>query len=138
MSSSRNDKSIFDPVDFYRFASWLYAKKADNAPEELSRAIIGRAYYAAFLAAREAAKVQGSGARIHNEVIAHWLQRNTTISNRLRDLKLRREQADYKLDPKLGDREAGESLCLCENILLALEKMNAQDIPQFNHYLKSL
>lgn len=138
MSSSRNDKSVFNPVDFYRFASWLYEKKVDNAPEELSRAIIGRAYYAAFLAAREVSKVQGSGARIHNDVIAHWLQRNTTISNRLSGLKVLREQADYQLDPKLGDREAGESLRLCKNILLALGKMNALDIPQFNHYLKSL
>lgn len=138
MSSSRNDKSTFDPVDFYRFASWLYAKKADNAPTELSRVIIGRAYYAAFLAAREASKLQGSGARIHSEVIAHWLQRNKQLSNRLRDLKVHREQADYKLDSKPGDREAGESLRLCKNILLGLGKIDAQDVQEFNHYLKSL
>ena len=138
MSSSRNDKSTFDPVDFYRFASWLYAKKADNTPTELCRVIIGRAYYAAFLAAREAAKVQGSGVGIHREVIAHWLQRDKKISNSLRNLKERREQADYMLNIKLGDLEAGESLRLCRNILLELGKIDVQDVQQFNHYLKSL
>ena len=138
MSSSHNGKSTFDPVGFYHFASWLYAERANNTPEELSRSIIGRAYYAAFLAAREAAKVQGSGAGIHKEVIAHWLQRDKKVSNSLRNLKERREQADYMLNLKLGDREAGESLRQCRNILQQLGKIDAQNVQQFNHYLKSL
>jgi hypothetical protein len=60
----------------------------------LYRTIIGRAYYAALLAAREASDVKSTGGNVHAQIIDYWESRHQMIANRLRDLKKRREAAD--------------------------------------------
>jgi len=83
MSSSQSD----DPINFYFLASWLNSHSKTPLVPEVSRVIIGRAYYAAFLTARDQANQKGTGARIHNEVITHYRAKDSYISNKLSDLK---------------------------------------------------
>jgi len=120
MSSSQSD----DPVAFYFLASWLNLHRQDPLVPEVSRVIVGRAYYAAFLAARDAAN--RTGARIHNDVIAYYHgSKNTYVGNKLADLKRLREQADYELNKPISIPNIDASLKGCKAILSKLQLLNS-------------
>ncbi len=107
----------FNPVEFYRFSGVLYQ---DNTGEVIYRVIVGRAYYSAFLCARESAGIGNSGADVHKKVIEYFKSKNRTISNQLKELKDLRHLADYELTSKVEKRSAGESLRLAKSILISL------------------
>ncbi len=121
MSSLPNDN--FDPVRFYMFASQLYTQNTDS-DETAYRTIIGRAYYAVHLCAKEYADITSSSGSIHNTVILHFQASNKQIYNQIRDLKELRTKADYELNLKISKREAGESLRLAKEILTTLNYLN--------------
>ncbi len=119
----RSIGKMFNPVDFYHLASELY-KQADLAndfpAEALYRSIISRAYYSAFLAARNKCQLKNCGASVHQLVIDHCREHHKpVIANRLEDLKERRTKADYT-DKSFSKREAGEALKLALQILKSL------------------
>jgi uncharacterized protein (UPF0332 family) len=120
MSSSQSD----DPIGFYFLASWLNAHRQDPLIPEVSRVIVGRAYYAAFLAARDQANQSGTGARIHNDVISHYRAKDSFVSNKLADLKRLREQADYDLNNSVLTSDIDTSLKGCKAILKKLKLLN--------------
>ena len=108
----------FDPIDFYRQASAWYEDKADDA-EPRMRSIVSRAYYSAFLVAREQAKIKNSSEGTH-KLTAEYYKTNagsSRIGNRLDDLRLRRNSADYDLRDTCGRRKAGEALAYAKKIL---------------------
>lgn len=119
----RSIGKMFNPVDFYHLASELY-KQADLAndfpAEALYRSIISRAYYSAFLAARNKCQLKNCGADVHQLVIKHWKTHKAVIANRLQDLKDRRNYADYDTNKSFSKREAGEALKLALQILKSL------------------
>lgn len=118
-------KNVFDPQEFYKFASWLYEIKDQKDSEALYRAIVGRAYYSAFLAARDRAGLTNAGAGIHRAVIEYWeTKKKISVSNRLKSLKARREKADYILHAHVSMGDAGEALRLCQCILDDLNHTN--------------
>lgn len=126
MSSSQSD----EPINFYFLASWLNSHSKAPFVPEVSRVIIGRAYYAAFLAARDQANQKGTGARIHSEVIAHYRGKDSYISNKLADLKRLREQADYKLDNSVSISDINTSLKGSRAILIKLNVLNGTGCPE--------
>ena len=123
MPSSPSD----DPIKFYYLASWLNSKIKTPPISEVSRVIIGRAYYAAFLAARDQARETGTGARVHQDVINHYRDKNTYVSNKLADLKRLREQADYELNKTVSCSDVNSSLKGCRAILLQLKLLKSDD-----------
>lgn len=113
--------------EFYKFAAWLYSKLDSSNPNEASiRSIISRAYYAAFLEARDQAAIRSSGGSVHKIVIEHYRgkgQIGNRIGNRLSDLFYKRSKADYDNHSTINAREAQKSLKLCESIVSDLSKM---------------
>ncbi len=116
----RSIGKMFNPVDLYYFASELY-KQADLAnnfpPEALYRSIISRAYYSAFLAARNKCQLENHGADVHRLVIDYWKKHKAVIANRLINLKDCRTDADYNTTKSFSKKEAGEALKLALQIL---------------------
>ena len=119
MSSLPNDN--FDPVGFYLFASQLYTQNADEASY---RTVIGRAYYAVHLSAKDYANIASSSGSIHNTVIQYFKTRNRQVYNQIRDLKKLRTKADYELNVTINKRDVGESLRLAKKILTTLNYLN--------------
>jgi uncharacterized protein (UPF0332 family) len=115
MSSSPS--ASFDPVEFYKFSGKIYQ---EHSGEIIYRVIVGRAYYSAFLCAKEFAGIGSSGADVHTKVIEHFKSNNKTISNQLKSLKDLRHRADYVLNNSIEKRDAGESLRLAKGILTTL------------------
>jgi uncharacterized protein (UPF0332 family) len=110
---------MIDPVEFYRFAGELYTNQ--NYQSEVAyRIIIGRAYYAAFLCAKDFARITNPSGSIHNEVISHFELRNRIVYRNFKDLKELRTKADYQITKAVQKREASESLRLAKNILTNL------------------
>lgn len=116
MLSLPNDN--FNPVNFYTFAGEIYTETNN---ETAHRVIIGRAYYAVFLCARDYAKITNSSGSVHSDVIKHFQTRDKRIYNQMNDLKALRSKADYRLTEKILKREAGESLRLAKAILQTLK-----------------
>ena len=85
--------------------------KRDGAAEREFRTIVGRAYYGAFLAARDKAKISSKSALVH-EVTAKYFVDNgqSAIGNRLNALRVVRNDADYDMAKKVGRKEAEDAL----------------------------
>lgn len=112
---SPNDN--FNPVELYVFAGDLY----QNYQSEVAyRTVINRVYYAAFLSARNVARISNASGSVHNEVITYFEARNRKLYKNLKDLKALRSKADYLLSESVQKREAGEALRLGKNILITL------------------
>jgi uncharacterized protein (UPF0332 family) len=110
---------LFDPSLFYRFAGDLY--QAADATEVTFRTIVGRAYYAAFLAARNQALIQTSGSNIHDQTITHYRNaRRSAIASRLDDLRRIRNDCDYDCQKTVDRRMAGEALKTASKVLADL------------------
>lgn len=120
MSSLLNDN--FNPLEFYNFASQLYNQSTDG--EAAYRTIIGRAYYAVHLCAKDHADITSSSGSVHNTVIQYFETRNKQVYNQIRDLKKLRTKADYELNVTINKREVGESLRLAKKILTTLNYLN--------------
>lgn len=111
-----------DPPEYYREAGKWFDDKAAN--EAALRSVVSRAYYAAFLSARKKAPstmwgmTGGSG---HKVVANHYLGKSDStslsIGNRLNQLKLKRETADYEIGADVLRREAGSALGMAKKIL---------------------
>lgn len=96
--------------DFVNFASTvLEDATARSTDESLFRTVISRAYYGAFLEAREAISETSTGASVHRSVIASWDKKGklgSKISNKLAALLDERKIADYEIDKNLQYRQA--------------------------------
>lgn len=110
----------FNPLDFYHLAQKIY-KDADKSDSASARTCINRAYYSAFLAAREKGKIKNNGSGVHTSTIDYFKKRKpATTGNRLSDLFMKRKEADYELDKTITSLEAGKALGLSKAILEAL------------------
>lgn len=111
----------FDPVGFFRLAEVIYAEQKNQAGY---RATIGRAYYAAFLFARNKAGISSKGIDGHKSVVNHYKSKSdanlAAIGNRLDDLRVSRTNSDYECEKDIVSREAGKSLVQSRDILTVL------------------
>lgn len=90
----------FNPRDFYDLAVWLVGTKID---ESALRTATGRAYFAVHLLALQKLKAKGwepTGRGDDHSAVIRYLKRGTTtgLANRMNQLRMFREHADYHLD----------------------------------------
>lgn len=82
------------------------AQIISTAKEEFEyRAAVNRAYYGAFLTARDLANVKKRTKSVHWEVINYY-ESEPKISNDLKSLKKKRQEADYQLDKEITINDA--------------------------------
>jgi uncharacterized protein (UPF0332 family) len=106
-------------VALYQFAGEIY-RNPNYQHETAYRTVINRAYYAAFLAAKDYTQINNSSGSVHNEVIGYFVGKNRGVYKNFKDLKELRSLADYKITEKVYKREAGEALRLTQYILTTL------------------
>lgn len=114
----------FTAVDFYHLACEL--REASKGDEAKLRSAISRAYYAAFLVARDKANISSKGTDGHSRVIKHYLDKpnDTVVANWLRDLKSDREAADYDIDNICTGRIGGKSIKTARKVLEHLKVLD--------------
>jgi uncharacterized protein (UPF0332 family) len=107
----------FTAVDFYHLACELRASA--NGDDAKLRSAISRAYYAAFLVARDKANISSKGAEGHSGVIKHYSQKpiDSVVANWLRGLKMNREAADYDLSKVCTGITGGKSIGMARKVL---------------------
>jgi hypothetical protein len=107
---------LFNPIEFFDLASELN-QRTDHS-SAIARTVVGRAYYGAFLFARETAGITVATQDSHQRTADYYLgKRRTGIGNRLNDLRTKRNDADYELKKSVGRREAGEALKIAKRII---------------------
>ncbi len=122
-----------NPQDMVDFAFGLYNKNkstnentANNEPKEIEfRTVVNRAYYGAFLTARDFANVTNESGSVHSDVIKHFEKKRAGIvSNNLDSLKKLRTKADYKPKETLSEQEAKTSCRTANKIVKEIEKLS--------------
>ncbi|NIF85270.1 HEPN domain-containing protein [Comamonas sp. Tr-654] len=113
----------FSPEHYLHVAKELYAQQ--DLGEAGLRACMSRAYYAAFLVARDVANLDyRNNPNSHELVISHYQESKVAahnlVANDLRSLKEHRKKADYFTDKICARREGGESLRLSEKVIRVL------------------
>ena len=107
------------PQDFHDVARFLDSGGARPAQEATSRTIIGRAYYAAYLAVRDVLRSQYSDPKFEpssHEALGQTLStfnRDTKVKQigvRLESLRQARVRADYFLGDRITDLVAADHL----------------------------
>lgn len=107
----------FNPVDFYHLAGWLFAQQNPH-DEARARAIISKAYYGAFLEARNKAGITDKSPGVHKKVRAHYYCKgHLALANRLDDSRIKRNGADYDTALTITSRDSGKALKLAKKIL---------------------
>jgi uncharacterized protein (UPF0332 family) len=109
----------FNPVDYYKLASWLYEQRENlEFGESPVRAVISKAYYGAFLAARNKAGITSKSPTVHQQVIDHYNQKNkSSLANRLESMRTKRNDADYDTVMTFSSRDAGLALAAAKKVL---------------------
>ena len=93
-----------DPSDMVEYASKLLT---NNSDEMELRNVVNRAYYGAFLAARDAAGITNSSGSVHKEVSDFYkCKKKTYVQNGLDSLKKYRQKADYKPQDNVSAQDA--------------------------------
>ncbi|MDO9013298.1 MAG: hypothetical protein Q7U84_00750 [Polynucleobacter sp.] len=110
-----------EPLDFYRFAINLYES---HESEIDSRVIIGRAYYSAFLYARDSAGLSSKGSNGHQQVINYYknLKDPTSryVANAIDNLRAYRQDSDYEMSKIIPLKDVGSALSTSKKILETL------------------
>lgn len=110
----------FNPVDYYHLAGWLYAQQ--NPHEEArARAIVSKAYYGAFLEARNKAGISDKSSGVHKKVHTHYFNTGRlALANRLDELRIKRNDADYDTALTITSMDSGNALKRAKKILQEL------------------
>lgn len=115
---------MFDLIGFYTLAYNLHTSSTEAIGEHIHRTVVGRAYYSAFLAAREVCVLK-SDQSVHQQVITQWMSKNPKIAVKLRDLKDIRVNADYDLSTRITRTKAGKALLLAKAVLVYTGKLSS-------------
>lgn len=103
-----------NPKDMVEYAYQMLKK---DSTELVLRNVINRAYYGAFLTARDAANITNGSGSVHKDVAEYYQQSNSRLSNNLYDLKRLRQTADYKLGDNVTLQDARKSCRTAQSIL---------------------
>lgn len=110
----------FDPENYCDLAYELFRNPA-AAEQAYFRSAISRAYYGAFLRARDKAGITTKGANVHEETANYYLVRNcAAISNRLNELRVLRNKADYDISESFDRRKVQGALSRAVSIFKEL------------------
>ena len=106
----------FRPIEFYDIASSLFKEGGED--EARARTIVSRAYYGAFLVAREEAKIRSATGSVHELTANHYINSGrSAVGNRLNALRVKRNDADYDCGKTVSRKAAGEALGLARKII---------------------
>src|SRR5262245_60462659 len=98
-----------DPADFYHQAQqWFELGNLESSVT--ARSIVSRAYYAAFLVARDDAGIGEEEFEPHRKVLEYYLKCKPTLANELLQLRRLRTDADYKMAKQCRRTHANEAL----------------------------
>ncbi len=131
MMSSSPKVNEFNPVEWYSLACWLFDTKPDASSQCLRRTIIGRAYYAALICAKDMTRSSTSGNDGHKNVVNALRAKHGTAADKLNALRLKRQAADYIMDKDISPREVEICLNDSRRVLIELGKLPS-DIPPHN------
>jgi hypothetical protein len=87
----------FDPRQYLDLARDMARHSSD---ETVPRTAVGRAYYAVFLMAREAAHVHAAEQQQHQVIKTHLLKHDNAVGGAYGSLYDLRIEADYYLEPR--------------------------------------
>lgn len=86
------------------------------------RTVVNRAYYGAFLTARDHARIVSHSGSVHREVADHYRKiGKTSIGNKLDQLKRFRQKADYEPTSRIDFKFARDSYQRARKILKDIE-----------------
>lgn len=112
----------FSPVTFYTLAQTLRRQSNGDGPQ--LRACISRAYYGAFLTARDHENLSSIGQGGHWDVIWHYKHHSDkkfkAVGDSLADLKGLREIADYEPQSTCSTQDGDEAMNLAIKVLKLL------------------
>ena len=138
MSSSRMPNTHFDAAEFYSLASWLHDTKPSSSSQALRRTIIGRAYYAALISARDFLGQSTIGDKGHKAVVDALAQKvSTQISAALNALRMKRADADYRPEKVISPRDVEISLRNALIVLREVKPDSVSNLPYSIDYLDS-
>ena len=107
----------FKPVDYYYLAGWLYEQRNPHG-EACARAVVSKAYYGAFLEARNKAGIADKSSGVHKKVHDHYFDAGKlALANRLDELRVRRNEADYDTSLTITSMDSGKALARARKIL---------------------
>lgn len=107
----------FKPVDYYHLAGWLY-KQQNLYDEARARAVISKAYYGAFLEARNKAGITDKSPGVHARVHDHYVKTGKlALANRLDESRVKRNDADYDVLKSITSMDSGKALARAKKIL---------------------
>ena len=105
--------------EFVRYASELFEINKNHDDREIQlRTAINRAYYGAFLTARDRAGINDKSGKVHIRVAKHYRDSgNGVVGEKLNLLKRLRQKADYRPDAHVSVEDAEESCDTAQRIL---------------------
>lgn len=110
----------FDPYQFLRHARTYLACEKD-LQDAGWRSAVSRAYYGAFLQARDSAGITGQSASVHENTATYYLNRHSSaVGNRLAELRRLRNSADYDLRCTISRRDAETCIKKAQRIFAEL------------------
>lgn len=119
------EPQIFDPQEVLEVAEAL----SKEGGEARRRSAISRAYYGAFLMARDAAGIQDDTSGVHAATWRHYVDRGETqLARDLRKLRKARNLADYKTDRRVPPQICDEALEACQRVRSSLRRLTPGQI----------
>lgn len=110
----------FKPVDYYHLAGWLYTQTIPQN-EALTRAVISKSYYGAFLEARNKAGITDKTGTVHKKVHDYYFNIGShSLANQLDVSRIQRNDADYDTAVTITSMDSGKALKRAKKILQEL------------------
>lgn len=110
---------MFAPSEFLELAKALHTQAT---VESYARSSVSRAYYSAFLTAKQKGRVVATKKddNIHALVFDYCSSYLPLMANDLKDLRLRRNKADYNLDIVFSAKDSDWAIRTAEGIIYDL------------------
>ncbi|MEQ1705140.1 MAG: hypothetical protein ABL867_04125 [Rickettsiales bacterium] len=105
---------MFAPVEFLELAKTLHTQATK---ESCARSAISRAYYAAFLTAREKSGIAVTSKDIHGLVLQYCYTYLPVMADDLKGLRRRRNSADYDLTHTFASKDSNWAIKTAEAII---------------------
>jgi uncharacterized protein (UPF0332 family) len=111
------EHQLFNPDEVLQVAEHLSRRDG----EANARSAISRAYYGAFLIARNLADIADETSRAHSETLRHYVELGErSIADDLWSLRCARNRADYKTDINVSDATCRQAMLASRRVRAAL------------------
>ncbi|MBR8366923.1 HEPN domain-containing protein [Burkholderia sp. AU19243] len=114
-----------EPREFLAVARELH-QGAQNTEEAKLRSAISRAYYAAFLYARDAACIADLSSTVHALTRQHYSKiGEAKVALRLDSLRVSRNDADYEMALSFNKIKSNHAIDIAQRVIEHIEKLQA-------------